>query len=54
MEHVLVEKLTVTQLVKKYSNFYGNRSFITVFTRPLTGPYPEPDAASPQLFTPFP
>jgi len=30
---VLLEKLTVTQLVKKFSAFYGTRRFITVFTR---------------------
>jgi hypothetical protein len=30
---VLLEKLTVTQLVKKFPAFYGTRRFITVFTR---------------------
>jgi len=30
---VLPEKLTVTQLVKKFLVFYGTRRFITVFTR---------------------
>jgi hypothetical protein len=29
---VLLEKLIVTQLVKKFPTFYGNRRFITVFT----------------------
>jgi hypothetical protein len=29
---VLLEKLIVTQLVKKYPTFDGTRSFITVFT----------------------
>jgi hypothetical protein len=29
----LLEKLTVTQLVKTFPAFYGTRSFITVFTR---------------------
>jgi len=29
----LVEKLTVTQLVKKFPTFYGSQRFITVFTR---------------------
>jgi hypothetical protein len=29
---VLLEKLTVTQLVKKFPAFYGTRGFITVFT----------------------
>jgi len=32
---VLLEKLTVTQLVKKFSAFYGTRRFITVFTTAL-------------------
>jgi hypothetical protein len=30
---VLLEKLVVTQLVKKYPAIYGTRKFITVFTR---------------------
>ena len=30
---VLLEKLTVTQLVKKFPAFYGTRRFITAFTR---------------------
>jgi len=30
---VLLEKLTVTQLVKKFPAFYGTRSFITMFTK---------------------
>jgi hypothetical protein len=34
---VLLEKLTITQLVKKYSPFYGTWKFITVFP----DPYPE-------------
>jgi hypothetical protein len=29
---ILLEKLTVPQLVKKFSAFYGTRMFITVFT----------------------
>ena len=29
---VLLEKLTVSQLVKKFSAFYGTRRFITAFT----------------------
>jgi hypothetical protein len=32
MSRVLFEKLTVSQLVKKFSAFYGSRNFITVFT----------------------
>jgi len=30
---VLLEKLTVTQVVKKFTAFYGIQRFITVFTR---------------------
>jgi hypothetical protein len=30
---VLLEKLTVPQLVKKFPEFYGNRRFITAFTK---------------------
>jgi hypothetical protein len=30
---VLLEKLIVTQLVKKFPAFYGTRRFITVFKR---------------------
>jgi len=30
---VLLEKLIVTQLVKKFPDFYGTRKSITVFTR---------------------
>jgi hypothetical protein len=32
MEAVLLEKLIVTQLVKKFPAFYGTQKFITVFT----------------------
>jgi len=30
---LLLEKLTVTQLVKRYPAFYGTRRFVTAFTR---------------------
>jgi hypothetical protein len=33
LSRVLLEKLTVTQLVKKFPAFYGTRRFITVFTK---------------------
>jgi len=33
VSRVLLEKLTGSQLVKKFSAFYGNRRFITAFTR---------------------
>ena len=47
---VLLEKLTGSQLVKKFPAFYGTRKFITV----LTCPYPEPDLSSPCPHIPFP
>jgi len=49
-DRIRLEKLTVTQLVKKFPAFYGNRRFITVFT----GPCHEPDASIPQPATLFP
>jgi hypothetical protein len=39
----LLEKLVVTQLVKKFPAFYGTQRFITTFTRT---PYPKPDESS--------
>jgi hypothetical protein len=41
-------KLIVAQLVKKFTEFYGFRVFITVFTRAATGFYPEPDESIPR------
>lgn len=38
---MLLEKLTVSQLVRKLLNVYGSRKLITVFTKPGSGPYPE-------------
>jgi len=35
---VLLEKLTGSQLIKKFSAFYGTRRFITTFTVPATCP----------------
>jgi len=46
---VLLEKLTVTQLVKEFPSFFGNRRFITVFTRVRHWSLPEPDESSPHL-----
>jgi hypothetical protein len=43
---ILLEKLIVTQLVKKFPTFYRTLKFITVFKEPATGPYPEPDEFS--------
>jgi len=38
---VLLEKLTDSQLVKKFPAFYGNQRFITAFTQPTTCTDPE-------------
>jgi len=37
----------VVQLAKKLLAFYGTQSFIIVFTKPTTDPYPEPDESNP-------
>jgi hypothetical protein len=42
-----LEKLIVTELVKKFPSLYGPRKFITVFTRPAGVHYPEPDETNP-------
>jgi hypothetical protein len=47
MEHVLTEKLKVSQLLKKLPALYGHRIFVTLLTRIATGPYSEPNASSP-------
>jgi hypothetical protein len=39
----VLEKLIVTELVKRYQAFYGIRRSLTVFTDPTSSPYPEPD-----------
>jgi len=41
----------VAQLVIKFPAFYGILMFITMFTEPSTGPYPEPDESNPQHST---
>jgi hypothetical protein len=41
-----LEKLILTQLVKKFLTFYETRSFIAVFTTAFHLSYPEPDAYS--------
>jgi hypothetical protein len=38
---VLLEKLTVTHLVKKFPAFYGTRRFVTVFIGARHQSYPE-------------
>jgi len=43
---VLLEKLTGSQLVKKFPAFYGTRQFITSSPIPNNFPYPEPDWSS--------
>jgi hypothetical protein len=43
---VLLEKLTVPQLVKNFPLFYGTRKFITALTRPANCPYLQPDQSS--------
>ena len=44
---VLVEKLTGSQLVKKFPAFYGTRRFITAFTGVRNLSYPGPAASIP-------
>ena len=43
----VLEKLTGSQLVKKFPTFYGTRRIITTFASAATCPYPEPDQSSP-------
>ena len=50
---VLLEKLIFSQLVKKFSAFYGTRMFITTFISARHLPYPEPDQSSPCSPPPF-
>jgi len=45
------EKLTVTQLIKKFPAFYGNQISLSLSQDHATGPYPEADASTPQLPT---
>jgi hypothetical protein len=45
---VLPEKLTGSQLVKKFPAFYGKRRLIAAFTSAATCPSPEPDQSSPR------
>ena len=51
---ILVEKLTVAQLVKKFPPLYDTRSFITVFTKTNTGWYPESHTSIGRIHTIFP
>jgi hypothetical protein len=54
MEQSLLEKLTVTQLVKKFPAFMAPEGSLPRSEEPAIGPDPEPDSSSPQLPTPFP
>jgi hypothetical protein len=51
---VLLQKLTGSQLVKKFPAFYGARKFITAFTIAGQLPYPEPALSSPFPHIPIP
>jgi hypothetical protein len=48
---VLLEKLTVAQLVKKFPAFYGTRRSVHSSQQPATRPYPEPDEFTPHSHT---
>jgi hypothetical protein len=48
---ILLEKLIITKLVKKFLAFYGTRMFIQ---KPATGPCPEADESTPHLPNLFP
>ena len=51
---VLLEKLTGSQLAKKFLPFYGTWRFITVFTVPAICTCPEPAWSSPYPHIPLP
>ena len=50
----VLQKLTGSQLVKKFPAFYGTRRFITAFTSARTCLYPEPARSSPYPHIPLP
>jgi len=43
---VFLEKLVVIQLIKKFPALLMIERIITTFTKPATGPYPEPAMSS--------
>jgi len=51
---VLLEKLTGSQLVKKFPAFYGTQGSLPQSQVPATCPYPEPDRSSPYPYIPLP
>jgi len=51
---VLLEKLTGSQLVKKFPAFYGTEFSLPYSQVPATCPYPEPTPSSPQNPLPLP
>jgi len=51
---VLLEKLTSSQLFKKFPAFYRTRRCITAWTNAATCPYPEPDRSSTCPHIPLP
>jgi len=46
-DRVLLDKLTGSQPVKKFSTFYETRTFNTLLKVPATCPNPEPDQFNP-------
>jgi hypothetical protein len=54
LSRVLLEKLIVSQLVKKLPAFYGTRTFITAFTSARHLSYPGINRSSPYPHIPLP
>jgi len=49
----LLGELIVAYLIKKFAFVHGTRRFITVFTNPATGSYPELHESSPPTSAPL-